>query len=54
MNTALFVLRSKQMGLSIEELNILDIGTVLDMMTESGNDNCEYGELPTQEDFNNF
>lgn len=34
------MLRAKQMGLSIAELDELEEGTVLDMMIESGNDAC--------------
>lgn len=54
MTTALFMLRSIQLGLSLEELSYLSIGMVIDMITESGNDNCEYDTIATQEDINRF
>ena len=56
MNTATFLLRAKQVGLSLEELNVLDFGTVLDMFIESQNDMHadEYTPLASQEDFDNF
>lgn len=54
MTTALFLLRASQMGISIHDLDLLTIGMVTDMMIEAGNDRCEYDQLPTQEDFDNF
>lgn len=44
MNTAVFMLRAKQMGLSMAELE------------DIGNDLCEddYPELATQDDFDSF
>ena len=33
---------------------MLDMGLVVDMLTEAGNDNENYRELATQEDFDNF
>lgn len=54
MTTALFLLRCVQMGLQISDLDLLDYGTVIDMITESGNDKCEYQALATQEDFDSF
>ena len=30
------------------------MGMVIDMLTEAGNDNEDYRELATQEDFDNF
>lgn len=29
-------------------------GFVVDMIIESGNDNCEYDQIATQKDFDNF
>jgi hypothetical protein len=48
-----FLLRAKQMGLTLSEL---DEGTVMDMIIESGNDFCddEYRQVATQEDFDSF
>ena len=53
-NTALFMLRCVQLGISIRDLDVLTVGTVLDMMTESGNDDAKYAQLATQDDFNKF
>ena len=55
-NTAVFLLRAKQMGLTLSELDELDEGTVMDMIIESGNDLCddEYRQVATQEDFDSF
>ena len=54
MTTPLFLLRCTQIGLSIRDLELLTIGMVNDMYVESVNDDCEYSELATQEDFDNF
>ena len=42
MNTAVYLLRAKQIGLTLEELDQLSMGMVLDM------------ELATQSDFDGF
>ena len=54
MNTALFLLRCVQIGLSVSDLRLLTFGMVLDLMTEADNDNCEYKQLATQADFDAF
>lgn len=54
MTLGLFLLRVVQMGLSIADLDGLEYGTVIDMMTESSNDGEDYKYLPTQEDFDAF
>lgn len=54
MTLGLFLLRVVQMGLSITDLDDLEYGTVIDMMTESSNDGEEYDYIPTQEDFDAF
>ena len=54
MTTALYLLRAVQIGLSISDLDRLELGQVWDMLTESGNDNYKYMELATQEDFDKF
>ncbi len=54
MTTPLFLLRCVQIGLSIRDLDLLTIGMVNDMYVESGNDDCDYSELATQEDFDRF
>ena len=54
MNTAVWILRSKQIGLSMNELEEMDIGFVMDLFIESGNDHCEYKQKATQADFDKF
>jgi hypothetical protein len=38
----------------LADLDVLDYGMVVDIITESGNDNTEYNQLATQEDFDRF
>ena len=54
MTTPLFLLRCKQLGLSMQELELLTIGLIDDMFIEKGNDDFDYPSLATQEDFNLF
>ena len=54
MTTALFVLRAVQMGLTINDLDSLEYGFVIDLMTESANDDYKYRPLANQEDFDRF
>lgn len=54
MNIATYLLRCFQMGLRVSDLEDLDEGMVMDLIIESGNDNYEYSELPTKEDFERF
>ena len=54
MTTALFLLRAAQLGIPMRDLELLTIGMVTDMMIEAGNDECEYNQPPTQEDFDRF
>ena len=54
MTTALYVLRCIQVGLTLSDLDVLDYGLVLDIMTESGNDGYTYQQVATQEDFDRF
>jgi len=46
----LFLLRALQVGLTLEDLNALDFGLVMDIVTESTNDSAEYRQLATQAD----
>lgn len=48
------MLRCKQLGLTIDELENMDFGLVEDMMTEKGNDNYDYPVKASQKDFNKF
>lgn len=54
MNSAVYFLRAKQIGLTLDELEDLTVGFVSDLIIESNNDNCEYAELATKEDFKKF
>lgn len=55
MNTALYVLRAKQMGLSLSEMEELEEGFITDMIIESNNDSYDgYREMASQEDFDKF
>ena len=54
MNTAIFVLRAIQLGLSLSELDELDEGFVLDMIIESANDQETYQRVASQSDFDSF
>ena len=54
MTTALFELRCVQMGLSLVDTDLLSIGAIFDMITEAGNDEYQYPELATQDDFDKF
>lgn len=48
------MLRCKELGLTIDELEQIDYGLVLDMITEKGNDEYEYPYKATQKDFDKF
>ena len=54
MNTALFLLRCTQIGLSMDDLELLDVGMVFDMFIEQGNDSYDWATKATQDDFNRF
>lgn len=54
MTTGLYMLRALQSGLRIAELQDLEYGMVLDIITEAGNDSCEYDQLATAEDMRRF
>lgn len=52
--TALYHLRTKQLGLTLEEMFDLNYGEVLDMITESANDHAQYDYKATQDDINSM
>lgn len=52
--TALFLLRCKQMGFSIEELDCLSLGAIYEVFIESGNDDFDYQPVATQDDYDKF
>lgn len=54
MTSALYLLRAKQLGFTLKDLDEITTGMVFDCLVESSNDNEEYDLLPTQEDFDNF
>jgi hypothetical protein len=56
MTTPLFLLRCLQIGLSVHDLDLLTIGMVNDIFTESRNDESqsEYKQLATQDDFDRW
>lgn len=54
MNTAVYLLRAAQLGLSMNDLENMEEGLVVDMMTESVNDTAEYHQMASQEDMDRF
>jgi len=48
------MLRCKELGLSIDELELIDYGLVDDMFTEKANDEYDYPYKASQKDFDNF
>ena len=48
------MLRCKQLGLSVDELENMEVGLVDDMCTEKGNDEYEYPLKASQKDFDKF
>lgn len=54
MTTPLFLLRAVQLGVGIRDLDLLTVGLVIDMHTESANDGWDYPASATQEDFDSF
>lgn len=54
MTTPLFLLRCCQLGVAIGDLDLLSVGLVLDMFTESQNDDYKYPQVADQADFDRF
>ena len=54
MTTPLFLLRCVEIGISIQDMDLLTVGLVIDMWTEKANDGVKYARVATQEDFNKF
>lgn len=50
----MILLRAVQLGLRLSDLEELTLGDLLDMMTESANDQYEYPTKATQDDFRSF
>lgn len=54
MNTAVYLLRAKQLGLTLAEMDNLDEGMVIDMLIENSNDTVQYATKASQEDFDRW
>lgn len=52
-NTAVYLLRCKQLGFSFRELFDFDYGEIQDVIIEGLNDHAEYDYKATQSDFDN-
>lgn len=52
--TGLFMLRCKELGLSVIELENMDFGLVADMLVEKENDEYSWPYKATQKDFDKF
>ncbi len=50
MNTALYVLRCIQCGISVGDMERLSMGLIFDMFTEAKNDEYDYPYCATQAD----
>lgn len=48
------MLRCKELGLSVDELENIEFGLVVDMMIERGNDDYQYPYKASQKDFDKF
>lgn len=48
------MLRCLQLGLRLSDLDNIDYGQVMDLLIESSNDNQNYKQLATQEDFDRW
>ena len=48
------MLRCKEIGLSVMELEQIDFGLVADMMVEKGNDDFNWPQKASQDDFDRF
>ena len=54
MTTPLFLLRSVEICISIQDLDLNTVGLVIYMWTEKANDGVKYNRVATQEDFDKF
>ena len=54
MTTPLFLLRCLQIGLSLDELDLLTIGMVTEIFIESNNDDFDYCYIADQQAFDEF
>ena len=55
MTTGLYLLRCAELGLSMSDLEKLDMGMIFDMLTERSNDSWDgWVEVADQSDFDRF
>lgn len=54
MNTALFIHAALGAGFRLSDLDFIDFGMVIDVITEAANDHYKYKEVATQSDFDKF
>jgi hypothetical protein len=54
LTTALYTLRCIQAGLNLSDLDALEYGMILDILTEQSNDDYKYKEVASQDDFDRF
>lgn len=54
MTVGLLLLRCIQIGISMRDLDLLDIGMIVDILKEHSNDGAEWNVIATQEDFDRF
>ena len=54
MTTPLLMLRALEIGLSVQDMDLISIGLLLDLWTEKANDSVKYRRVATQEDFDRF
>lgn len=52
MTSALIILRAKQVGFTLDEMDSLTWGQLMDVIVESANDNYKYPQKGTSEDYN--
>lgn len=50
----MFLLRVIQVGLTLNDLDVLEYGEVIDIITEADNDSYNYRQVATQSDFDRF
>jgi hypothetical protein len=54
MTTPLFMLRCVQLGISIRDLDLLTIGMITDMVTESQRDSETFDVVAGQDEYDQF
>ena len=53
-NTALYLLRCIEAGIALPDLDFFEVGEIMDILTERGNDGESYDRIATQEDMDRF